>query len=114
MTDEDTGNLDERVDRLEAGQDTLSQKLDQILGIVTSKPAAPEGTGTSPGGRPPDVESMVRAELARAEHERKAAADAEAEKSDRETIKEQLAKLREAAPVPPQPRAQRVIWGSNR
>lgn len=110
----DDGSLDERVDRLESGQQTLSEKLDKILGIVSSGPpggTAENGT-TGPAGRPPDIGEQVRAELARAEQERADKDAAEAEKSDRETIREQLAKLREAAPRPPQRRSERMMWGA--
>ena len=113
MTDTDSGSVEERVDRLEAGQQTLTQKLDQILGIVSRKPPgqAAEDAGRGPAGRPASVEEQVQAELARAERERADAAAAEAEKSDREQIKEQLAKLHEVAPAPPQRRSTRVMWG---
>lgn len=105
---------DERIDRLEAGQQTLSQKIDQILGIVSSKPAGQSASPESPGpaGRPADIGEQVRAELARAEQERAASEAAEAEKSDREQIREAAAKLREVAPQPPQRRSERVMWGS--
>lgn len=111
---DDTGNLDERVDRLEDGQQTLSDKIDQILGIVSRKPPgqAAETGDHGPAGRPADIGEQVRAELARAESERAASEAAEAEKSDRETIREAVAKLREAPPQPPQRRSERVMWGS--
>ena len=106
---------DERIDRLEAGQETLSEKIDQILGIVSRRPGHQDGTASpspqGPGGRPASVEEQVRAELARADQERASQVAADAEKSDRETIKEQLAKLQEAAPQPPQRRSERVMWG---
>lgn len=101
--------LGERVDRLETGQDMLSQKIDQILGIVSGR--APSGSGEEqPGGRP-DIEHQVRAELARAEKEKADQQAAEDEKSEREQLRERLAALTETAPVPPQRRAERVMWG---
>lgn len=115
MTDDtNTGSVEERVDRLEAGQQTMTEKLDQILGVLSKRPvrSASEDEQHGPAGRPASVEEQVRAELQRAEQERAAADAAEAEKSDRETIKEQLAKLKEAAPVAPQRRSERVMWGA--
>ena len=115
MSNDDTGSVEERVDRLEAGQQTLSDKLDEILGIVSRKPPGQDAAIAgqhAPARRPASVEEQVQAELARAERERAAAAEAEAEKSDREQIKEQLAKLHEVAPAPPQRRSERVMWGS--
>ena len=115
VSDTDTGSVEERVDRLEAGQQTLSDKLDQLIGMVSRKPPghADERDGpTGSAGRPASIEEQVQAELARAERERQAAADAQAEKSDREQIKDQLAKLREAPPVQPQRRSERVMWGA--
>lgn len=113
MSNPDTGSVEERVDRLETGQQTLSEKIDQILGIVSRKPSGqvtPPGE-RDPAGRPASVEEQVQAELARAERERQAKADADAEKSDREQIREQLAKLQEAPPVQPQRRSERAMWG---
>lgn len=110
MSNENTGNLDARVDRLETGQDTLSQKIDQILGIVKG-PGRPNAEGSSETAGRPDIESQVRAELERAERERAAQQAADDEKNERETLKQQLAKLQETAPVAPQPRSQRMMWG---
>ena len=114
MSNDSTGDLDDRVGRLETGQQTLSEKLDKLLGIVSAGPPgkADEGGAPGPAGRPPDIGEQVRAELARAEQESAAKAAADAEKSDRETIKEQLAKLHEVAPQPPQRRSERIMWGS--
>ena len=61
--------------------------------------------------RPSEVQEMVRMELERAEAEKRRQADAESEKSERQTIREQLAKLTEGKPVQPQPRRQRIMWG---
>ena len=113
VSDTDTGNLDERVGRLEAGQQTLTQKLDELIGMVSRKPpgqSAPDETH-GPAGRPASVEEQVQAELARAKREADEAAAAEAEKSDREQIKEAVAKLQEAPPQQPQRRSTRVMWG---
>ena len=113
VSDNDTGSVEERVDRLEAGQQTITERLDQLLGIVSRKPPGQAGPGgeQGPAGRPASVEEQVQAELARAERERKEHEAAAAEKSDREQIKEAVAKLQEAAPQPPQRRSERAMWG---
>lgn len=107
--DTDTGSQEERIARLETGQQTLGEKLDQVLAALSHRPAPKEG---DEGAERPDVAEMVRLELERGKKEREAADAAEAEKSDREQIKEQLAKLKEAPPVQPQRRSERVIWGA--
>ena len=115
MSDTDTGSVEERVDRLEAGQQTLTEKIDQLIGMVSRKPpgqSAPDTGGHGPAGRPASVEEQVQAELARAKREADEAAAAEAEKSDREQIKEAVAKLQEAPPQQPQRRSERVMWGA--
>lgn len=110
--DPSTANLDERVGRLETGQQTLTEKLDQVLAAVTRRPGKDDDPAPGPSGRPGSIAEQVQAELARAKQEAAAAEAAEAEKSDREQIKEQLAKLKEAPPVQPQRRSERVMWGA--
>lgn len=118
MADDDgqpaeSGNLGERVDRLEDGQNRIVSKLDQLLGIRSGKSGSMDDDGAErPGGRPASIEEQVRAELQRADDERAKQAGAEAEKSEREQIKEQLAKLTEVKPAQPQPRRQRLMWGN--
>ena len=114
MTD-DTGEtpLEQRVERLEHGQQAQDSKLDQILAMLSGTKQPPVTHETAERqteerlDRPSSVAEMVRAELARA----KAETD---EKSERETIGQRLAKLEEKQPEPPQPRRQRVMWGDRR
>jgi uncharacterized protein (UPF0335 family) len=115
QTDPPGGELEDRVERLETGQTTITGKLDEVLaklgglgGQAHDAAAAHEAAKLD---RPSSVEEQVRAELARAEAERKAAADADADKSERQQIKDTVAKLTEVAPVPPQPRRERLMWG---
>jgi hypothetical protein len=105
---ETEGERIQSIDQIAARQDSIEAKLDQLLGTGHAKAEAREEKHLD---RPSSVEEQVRAELARADAERKAAADAEAEKSERQTIREQIAKLTEARPEQPQPRRQRVMWG---
>lgn len=100
MSDEPAGTED-RLDRLE-------RKLDELLAGGHAKAEAHEEKRLD---RPTEVQEMVRMELERADAERKKAADGEAEKSERQTIREQIAKLTEQKPESPQPRRQRVMWG---
>jgi hypothetical protein len=107
-TDPPEGDLGDRVDRLETGQGQIMAKLDQLIGGAHSKA---EQHQEDKLGRPSTMEDMVRAELARKDQETAAKAEKDADKSERQTIKETLARLTEAKPVQPQPRRQRVMWG---
>lgn len=110
MPDEPDG-LEDRVERLESGQNKILSKLDELLGTGSKAHETAEEHTERKLDRPSTIEEQVRAELARADAEKKKAADAESEKSERQTIKDQLAKLTESPPVQPQPRRQRVMWG---
>ena len=105
MSDE---SLEDRVESLESGQSKILGKLDELLGGVHEK--AEEHTEKRLD-RPTEIQEMVRMELERKDREAKEAADKDSEKSERQTIREQLAKLTEAKPVAPQPRRQRIMWG---
>jgi hypothetical protein len=86
----------------------LEEKLDQLLAGGHKKAEAREEQHLD---RPSTVEEQVRAELQRAEQERAAAATAADEKTERETIKAQLAALAETPPAQPTPRRTRLMWG---
>jgi hypothetical protein len=112
MADDD--KLEDRVERLETGQGRVTSKLDEVLALLGSggrAHAAAQQHEEQHLDRPSTVEEQVRAELARKDAEAKAAADADAEKSERQTIREQIAKLTESKPAAPQPKRQRVMWG---
>jgi hypothetical protein len=100
-------SIDEQASRL----DRLEAKLDQLLGTGSKVHAEAEAHTERKLDRPSEVKEQVRMELARAKQEEAAAAEAEKDKSERQTIREQLAKLTEAKPEAPQPRRQRVMWG---
>jgi len=110
---DDSQGLNERVDRVEDRLDSQDSKLDQILSRLTGSNQAPKADEpqAGAGGRPEDIAEQVRLELARRDEEAKAASAAEAEKSEQQTIKDQLAKLAEVKPATPQPRRERVMWG---
>ncbi len=104
MADE-PADTEDRMDRLE-------RKLDELLAAKGPAHAAAEAHEEKHLDRPTTTAEMVRAELARARQEDAAAAKAEAEKSEVQQIKDNLARLTEQAPAAPQPRRQRVMWGS--
>jgi hypothetical protein len=114
MADNEPDGLEDRVERLETGQGKLASKIDEVLSLLgtgSKAHVAAEAHEEKHLDRPSTIEGMVVAELARKDAEAKATADADAEKSERQTIKEQIAKLTESKPVAPQPRRQRIMWG---
>lgn len=101
--------IEQRVDRLESGQQSLSDKLDEILSRLTGGgPAVSHDQAQQQTedrlDRPSSVAEQVRAELARAAKEQNDVAE-------RETIAQRLARLEETKPEPPQPRREKVMWG---
>lgn len=111
MTDEGESPLEQRVERLETGQQSILEKLDQLIGGKPATHQQAEQDMDKHLGRPNSVAEQVRAELARAEQEAaKNRADEDA-KSQQETMAQRLAKLEEVKPDPPQPRRQVVMWG---
>jgi xanthine dehydrogenase iron-sulfur cluster and FAD-binding subunit A len=102
------GDHGDRIDRLERGQTSILGKLDELIGGAHAKAEQHEAGHL---GRPTSVEEQVRAELDRADAARKAQAEHDADKADRQSIRERLAALTETAPVAPQPRRQRFMWG---
>jgi hypothetical protein len=103
------GDLGDRVERLETGQSSIIAKLDQLL----TGPAKPKDDelDASINGRPGTVAEQVQAELKRRDDEAAAKATADADKAERQTLRERLAKLAEAPPVRPVPRRERLMWG---
>ena len=98
--------LDERVAKLETGQETLSEKVDKILGIVSGHGGTEDGGGheDQPTGGT-NIAHEIRAQLE--ERDRKNAADAaERAKSDRLAAAE--AKLAELSEKPPEPMPRRI------
>lgn len=108
-----SGALDERVGKLEAGQETLSGKLDAILdrlgGGQDGKPAGPP----APEGGGGNVAAEIRQQLE--ERDRKARAEADS-KSTADRLAAAETKLAELAEKPPQamPRAVERIMGWTR
>ena len=107
-TDPPETGLEDRVERLETGQSKILSKLDEIIGGVHGKA---EQRTEAKLDRPSSIEEQVRMELERKDREAAERAAKDADKGERETLAQRMAKLEEQAPVPPQPRRQRVTWG---
>jgi hypothetical protein len=95
--------LDQRVSSLETGQQSLSEKLDKVLGIVSG---GHDDQGSDPDGKgSPNIAHEIRAQLdARDARDR--------EDAEKKSIAEQLAatqaKVAELAEKPPAPMPRRV------
>jgi len=102
------GTLEDRVERLEGGQNRILSKLDELIGGVHQRAEA----GTEQRlGRPSTVEEQVQAELARRDKEAAEKASRDEQASEVKTLRQRIAELAEKPPEQPQPRRQRVMWG---
>jgi hypothetical protein len=104
--------LGERVSRLETGQDSLSGKIDQILGILGDGGAGQQqGHDENPSGAQPNIAHEIRAQLD--ERDRKKAADdtARADADRIGAVETRLAELAEKPPEPMPSRRERWMWG---
>ena len=110
MADDD-GEATPTLAQVNAKVDRIADMVHKLLpaGARQEGPAGDEHDGATPAGRPPTVEEQVAAELDRRDREAKAAQEAEAEKSEREQIKEAIAKLREKPPEPPVKRSTKLL-----
>jgi hypothetical protein len=91
--------------------DRLERKLDELIAGRNPGHATAQEHQEQHLDRPSTIEEQVRMELAKAKAADQDAADKDSEKSERQTIRDTLAKLTEAKPQQPQPRRQRVMWG---
>lgn len=109
------GDRIQSLDQMNTRQDRIESKLDQLLGMKQDGFRQEEDAVVS--GRPPTVAEQVRAELARADDERKTKAAADARDAEHQSAREELAALRakmtETAPKAPQPRRQKLMWGKH-
>lgn len=113
MTDTESERI-QSIDSLAEKVEQHDGKLDQILGVLdrltggsATRPVTHERAQADEErhlDRSTSVAEQVRAELARAQAET-------TEKQEKESVAERLARLEEKAPLPPQPRRQRVMWG---
>src|SRR5277367_6937970 len=98
--------LDQRVSSLETGQETITQKIDKLLGLVSGDGHDDEGTDDpgQPGGGT-NIAHEIRQQL----DERDAAAKKKADEDGlRGTVGELQTKLAELAEKPPAPMPRRV------
>ena len=106
--DQDQQGIDQRVASLEAGQESLSQKIDKILGLVSGGDGeSAHGDEGSGGGT--NIAHEIRAQLE--DRDRKAKADAdEKAKADRLAAAEaRIAELSEKPPEPMPRRRERIM-----
>jgi septal ring factor EnvC (AmiA/AmiB activator) len=123
MTDTDTteGETPDatRLDRVEQAQQEQGSKLDALIEtvnkIIPGSHAEAEQRTERHLDRKSAVAEEVKAELEKAKQEEARAKAADDEKSEREQIRADLAKLQETAPAPPVPRRTRMLgWGDGR
>jgi hypothetical protein len=108
-TEEEATDPGKRLDELEARQEGLSDKIDQILGILGGK--KPEGD-PAPDAQPSSIADEIRQQL-----EAKTRRDADdAEKrghaDELAAIKARVAELAEKPPQEPVRRSTRLMWGN--
>jgi hypothetical protein len=121
MTDTDTteaeqhetdANDHERLDRVETKLDALIETVNRI--IPGSHAEAEERTERRLD-RGSAVAEEVKAELAKAKEEEARRKAADDEQSERQQIREDLAKLKETPPAQPVPRRTKLLgWGDGR
>jgi hypothetical protein len=107
---------EERLARLEETQQQQGSALERIeTALANLMPGSRAEARDQVEGRldrPSSVQEQVRAELERARQEQERAAAEDADKADRETVKQRLAKLEEMPPRQPVRRATRLLgWG---
>jgi hypothetical protein len=105
--DDGDEGLEDRVGQLETGQQSLTAKVDQILGIVSgsSNDAGGGGGDQDPPGQPGSIAEEIRVQLDDRDAKNAAAAD-DAAKTDRLGALE--TKVAELAEKPPAPMPRRV------
>lgn len=110
-TDQGETPMEQRVERLERGQTTIMEKLDQVLGGKPVTHERAEQDMDTHLGRPASMQEQVRMELERRDREQAAAAEKESEKNEIQSVKQMVAQLTETKPEPPQRRVERAFWG---
>jgi hypothetical protein len=108
--DEDTGSesqegegLEARVSGLEAGQQGLAGKIDQILGIIQGGGGRqPEAKAPAPAG---NVADEIRQQLDLIDREKKG-------RDEIEGLKTKVAELSETPPEPQPRRVEKFMWGA--
>ena len=97
--------LDGRVSSLETGQETLTQKIDKLLGIVGADGPGDGQDGHDGEGTGTNIAHEIRAQLDKRDADAKRKADEDGLKS---TVAEVQTKLSELTEKPPEPMPRRV------
>jgi hypothetical protein len=93
--------LEDRVGQLETGQQSLSQKVDQILGIVSGSSGGDGGGGgQDPPGQPGSIAEEIRVQLDDRDARNAAAADEQAKTDRLGALETKVAELAEKPPAP--------------
>jgi len=111
---QETPPLEQRVGALESGQETLSGKLDQVLGILSGsgsgKPEAPAGEGDPGGdGIAMEIRRQLDERTAREKAERAAADENASRDREVDSLKQQVAALSEKRPEPVVRRVEKMM-----
>lgn len=114
-TGQEAGPLEDRVDALETGQESLSGKVDQILGLLQGKgkphATAQQATETRLEASSTIADEVAR-ELARAREKEDREARERGQAGELAAVKEQLAAMSEKPPRPPVRRVTRLMYGA--
>jgi hypothetical protein len=101
--------LDQRVESLEHGQESLGHKLDKILGLVSGNGEDPDpGDGGQPAGAP-NIAHEIRAQLDARDAKAKADSEAASLKDQVGTVAAKVAELAEKQPEPMPRRVERIM-----
>jgi hypothetical protein len=101
--------LDGRVSSLETGQESLSQKLDKLLGIVGADGPGDGQDGHEGEGTGTNIAHEIRAQLDKRDADAKKKADEDALKNTVGEVQAKVAELAEKAPEPMPRRVERIM-----
>ena len=106
-------SLDTRVGKLEAGQDSLTAKIDDILGILKGSGGDGDGDGgheeQATGGT--NIAHEIRAQLDDAERKRAAQERDKAHGDRLAGLEAKITEMSEKPPEAPVKRSTRMMWG---
>jgi hypothetical protein len=109
----DGGGLEDRVGQLETGQQSLTGKVDRILGIVSGSSSDGSDGGDGGGqdaGQPGSIAEEIRVQLDERDAASAAAADDQAKTDRLGALETKVAELAEKPPAP-MPRRVEKFWG---
>jgi hypothetical protein len=101
--------LDQRVESLEHGQESLSHKLDRILGVISggSEDDDPGDGGQQAGA--PNIAEEIRAQLDARDAKARSDAEAASVKDELGQVKAKVAELAEKPPAPMPRRVEKLM-----